>query len=50
MTMDEIIGAENLTKSYGSNTAVDHLSLHIKKGEFFGFWGRMGRARRRRFG
>ncbi|MBU6500658.1 MAG: ABC transporter ATP-binding protein [Patescibacteria group bacterium] len=40
--MPDIIAAENLSKSYGSNKAVDGLNLHIKKGEFFGFLGPNG--------
>ena len=30
---------EGLTKRYGTKTAVDHLSLHIKPGEIYGFIG-----------
>ena len=33
---------EHLTKSYGQKVAVDDLSLHIKKGEIFGFIGHNG--------
>ena len=33
---------ENLTKSYGDKKAVDSLSLHIKKGEIYGFIGHNG--------
>ncbi len=33
---------EHLTKTYGEKTAVDDLSLHIKKGEIFGFIGHNG--------
>jgi ABC-2 type transport system ATP-binding protein len=40
--MPDIIAAENLSKSYGGNIAVDGLNLHIKKGEFFGFLGPNG--------
>ncbi|MBO4981399.1 MAG: ABC transporter ATP-binding protein [Lachnospiraceae bacterium] len=32
----------DLTKNYGSFTAVDHLSLHIPKGDLFGFVGPNG--------
>ena len=32
----------NLTKKYGSKTAVDNLSLHIGKGEIYGFIGHNG--------
>ncbi len=33
---------DNLSKSYGTKTAVDGLSLHIRKGEIFGFIGHNG--------
>ena len=33
---------EGLTKRYGAKTAVDHLSLHIKPGEIYGFIGHNG--------
>ncbi|MDD4772584.1 MAG: ABC transporter ATP-binding protein [Eubacteriales bacterium] len=33
---------KNLTKTYGSKKAVDDLSLHIKKGEIYGFIGHNG--------
>lgn len=33
---------ENLTKAYGNKKAVDHLSLHIKPGEIYGFIGHNG--------
>lgn len=33
---------ENLTKSYGEHKAVDNLTLHIKKGEIYGFIGHNG--------
>ncbi len=32
----------NLTKKYGSKTAVDNLSLHIAPGEIYGFIGHNG--------
>jgi ABC-2 type transport system ATP-binding protein len=37
-----IIEAEELTKVYNSQTAVDHLTLMIKAGEIFGFLGPNG--------
>jgi ABC-2 type transport system ATP-binding protein len=40
--MADIIVAENLTKSYGKNVAVDKLNLQVKEGEFFGFLGANG--------
>jgi len=33
---------ENLTKKYGEKSAVDGLSLHIQKGEIYGFIGHNG--------
>lgn len=33
---------ENVTKTYGEKTAVDALSLHIEKGEIYGFIGHNG--------
>lgn len=33
---------ENLTKTFGDKRAVDNLSLHIKKGELYGFIGHNG--------
>ena len=35
---------EHLTKKYGEKKAVDDLSLHIEKGEIYGFIGQIGRA------
>ena len=37
-----IIETEELTKVYDSQTAVDHLTLKIQKGEVFGFLGPNG--------
>ncbi len=34
--------AENLTKTFGDFTAVDHISFEVKKGEIFGFLGANG--------
>ena len=33
---------EHLTKTYGEKKAVDNLSLHIEKGEIYGFIGHNG--------
>lgn len=33
---------EHLTKKYGEKTAVEDLSLHILKGEIYGFIGHNG--------
>ena len=37
-----MIEVENLTKKFGSKTAVDHLSFSVKKGEVLGFLGPNG--------
>lgn len=37
-----MISIQNLTKKFGSFTAVDNLSIEIKKGEFYGFLGPNG--------
>ncbi|HYX09851.1 MAG TPA: ATP-binding cassette domain-containing protein, partial [Bacteroidales bacterium] len=39
---DHIIEMVELTKKYGTFTAVDHLSLNIRKGEIFGLLGPNG--------
>lgn len=40
--MSIIISIENLTKKFGDFTAVDGISLQVKKGEIFGFLGPNG--------
>jgi drug efflux transport system ATP-binding protein len=37
-----IIEVENLTRRFGSFTAVDHVSFHVTRGEIFGFLGGNG--------
>ena len=37
-----VIDVHNLTKSFGSNTAVNHLSLQVAQGEIYGFLGPNG--------
>jgi lipooligosaccharide transport system ATP-binding protein len=39
---DDMIVAENLTKTYGDFTAVDSINFRVKKGEAFGFLGPNG--------
>lgn len=39
---DDIIIAENLTRKFGYFTAVDNISLLVKRGEIFGFLGANG--------
>ena len=42
MLSKEIVAVSNLTKKFGSLTAVDNISFSIKKGEIFGFLGPNG--------
>lgn len=37
-----MIETKNLTKKYGSFTAVNDISLHIQKGRIYGFLGPNG--------
>lgn len=37
-----IIEVENLTRRFGSFTAVDHVTFHVQRGEVFGFLGSNG--------
>ena len=37
-----MIEVTNLTKKYGDNLAVDHLSFHVEKGQIYGFLGPNG--------
>lgn len=39
---DKAISVRNLTKCFGSFTAVDHISFDVSKGEIFGFLGANG--------
>lgn len=39
---DIVISTNDLTKCFGSFTAVDHISFEVKKGEIFGFLGANG--------
>ena len=40
--MTKILEVENLTKIYGSYTAVDHISFSLEKGQILGFLGPNG--------
>ena len=42
MNQDSVIKVKNLTKRFGSYTAVDNISFDVKKGEIFGFLGANG--------
>jgi ABC-2 type transport system ATP-binding protein len=41
-TCDEVIRTTDLTKRFGSFTAVDHINFSVQKGEIFGFLGANG--------
>lgn len=40
--MDYVVSTNCLTKTFGKHRAVDNVSLHIKRGEIYGFIGRNG--------
>ena len=40
--MEYLLETDNITKIYGKITAVDHVNLHLKKGEIYGLIGRNG--------
>ena len=40
--MEQVIVTNNLTKKFGSFTAVDNISFYVEKGEIFGFLGANG--------
>jgi ABC-2 type transport system ATP-binding protein len=40
--MDRALNIQNLTKRYDNTVAVDHVTLEVKRGEFFGFLGPNG--------
>ncbi|NLW77444.1 MAG: ATP-binding cassette domain-containing protein [Methanomicrobiales archaeon] len=40
--MTEVIRADCLTKKFGKNTVVDHVSFEVSEGEIFGFLGQNG--------
>ncbi len=39
---DNVVVLENLTRKFGSFTAVDSISLSVRRGEIFGFLGANG--------
>lgn len=39
---DVVVSLQGLTKRYGEHTAVDHLSLNVRRGEIFGILGTNG--------
>ena len=42
MNPDIVLSVSNLTKKFNNFTAVDHISLQVRKGEIFGFLGANG--------
>ncbi len=40
--MDDVLKTEGITKIYGKHTVVDHVSMHVKKGDIYGFIGKNG--------
>ena len=42
MAKEIVISVKDLTKKFGSFTAVDHLTLQVRRGEIFGFLGANG--------
>lgn len=40
--MEYVIETKELTKRYGSKTAVNHISMHVKKGAIYGLIGKNG--------
>ena len=42
MSKETVISVKDLTKKFGSFTAVDHITLQVRRGEIFGFLGANG--------
>ncbi len=40
--MDYALNTDGITKIYGKHTVVDHVSMHVKKGDIYGFIGKNG--------
>ncbi|MCQ2382577.1 MAG: ABC transporter ATP-binding protein [Clostridia bacterium] len=37
-----VVATENLTKTYGRKTVLDHVNMHVAKGDIYGFIGKNG--------
>ena len=40
--MDYALKTDGITKIYGRHTVVDHVNMHVKKGDIYGFIGKNG--------
>ena len=40
--MDYVLNTDGITKTYGNHTVVDHVDMHVKKGDIYGFIGKNG--------
>lgn len=40
--MDYVLKTEGITKAYGGNLVVDHVNMHVRKGDIYGFIGKNG--------
>lgn len=40
--MDYVLRTEGITKAYGGNFVVDHVNMHVKRGDIYGFIGKNG--------
>lgn len=38
--MDYVLQTDNLTKAYQKSKVVNHVSMHVKQGDIYGFIGR----------
>ena len=42
LSSEDVIVTNNLTKVYGKKTVLDHVSLHVARGDIYGFIGKNG--------
>lgn len=40
--MEYVLKTEGITKTYGGNLVVDHVNMHVRKGDIYGFIGKNG--------